>query len=117
MSAYDLREIPNRLWLEMIQRLSSNNSKSIKLIQKGFVHCAFVVYQQILTILNYFNLSQLDERNFLPDVILLCETWLTGNNSNKISTNGYSMVKKHRGSLKGYGGAVLKNRLPIQIKV
>ncbi len=57
-----------------------------------------------MAILNYFYRSS--AKKTLPDIILLCETWLTENNSGKFSINGYSVVEKHRAKSKG-GGVVL----------
>lgn len=61
-------------------------------------------------------LSELEDNQVTPDVIMLCETWLTSNNNNSFPLHGYTLVEKHRLNKKG-GGVALYVKSPLKFKI
>jgi exonuclease III len=51
-------------------------------------------------------ITNLDENNSKPDVILLCETWLSSLNYDLFSIVGYNFVDNHRFHAKCGGVAI-----------
>ena len=51
-------------------------------------------------------LGKLEEKNCKPDVIMICETWLTPKNCKSYNIPGYNLVEKHRTISRGGGVAL-----------
>ena len=54
--------------------------------------------------------DSLSEFKILPDIVLLCETWLKGDTENKINIPNYKCYHKHRIDSLGGGVSILVNQ-------
>ena len=77
-----------------------NSENSIKIAHLN-VHSLLSKYDDLIDLMEI-----LKQKNLMPDVLLLCETFLNDRNHNKIKFPNYSMISQHR-KIRSQGGVAV----------
>ena len=90
-----------------VYQLSNSKEYNLKILQ--------INIQSLISKLDKFKqfLSNLNKMNSVPDIILMCETFLTDSNEKFVNIPGYNLITNNRKNKKGGGVAILIKKILI----